>query len=178
MSKLSKFPLVIPDGANVAVGADGTVKVKGSLGELLMAGDDNVKVEVDGQKVQVSRNRNTKHAKSLEGTFARRIGNMATGVTQGFKRVLELHGTGFRATVKGNVLDMALGYSHPVSYELPDGVSAETPAQNQIVLSGIDKTKVGQAAAEIRMKRPPECYKGKGIRYEGEQIIMKETKKK
>ena len=178
MSRLSKFPIGIPAGASVSVAADGTVSVKGKLGELSLAGNDNVSVSVEGQQVQVRRTRNTKHARSVEGTVVRRITNMTTGVTEGCSRSLELHGTGFRANLKGKTIDLAIGFSHPVSYDLPDGVTAEIPSQTQIVIKGVDKVLVGQVAANIRKKRPPECYKGKGIRYVGEQIVMKETKKK
>lgn len=178
MSRLSRFPLSVPDGASVQVAADGTVSVKGKLGELSMPGDGNVEVKVDGQQVTVRRTRDTKHARSLEGTYVRRIGNMAAGVSEGCSKSLELHGTGYRASLKGRSIDLELGYSHPVSYALPDGVDAEIPSQTQIVIKGIDKALVGQVAAEIRKTRPPEPYKGKGARYVGEQIIMKETKKK
>lgn len=178
MSRLSRYPVGIPAGAAASVAADGTVTVKGGKGELSLGGNDNVEVTVDGDKVRVRRTRNTKHARCVEGTYVRRIASMATGVSEGFSRRLELHGTGFRAALKGRTLDLAVGYSHPVSYELPDGVDAETPSATEVVVSGIDDVLVGQVAADIRRKRPPECYKGKGIRYAGERIVMKETKKK
>ncbi len=178
MSRLARTPISAAAGTTVAVAADGSVTVKGALGELRLAGNHNVKVEVDGDKVAVRRTRDTKHARSLEGTYVRRLVNMLVGVTEGFTRTIELHGTGYRAALQGSRLELELGYSHPVSYELPGGVAAETPAPNQIVLRGIDKVQVGQVAADIRGKRPPEPYKGKGARYAGERIITKVTKKK
>lgn len=178
VSRLARIPLPVADGIDVTIAADGSVTVKGKLGELSLPGDHNVSVRQENGHLLVKRNRDTKHARSLEGTFVRLLGNMLTGVTEGVTRTLELHGTGYRANVQGRSIKLELGYSHPVAYSLPDGVEAETPAQNRIVLKGIDKQVVGQAAAEIRAKRPPEPYKGKGVRYANESIITKETKKK
>lgn len=178
MPRLARVPLPVPAGAEIAVDAAGTITVKGKLGELSLGGDPNLAVSVEGAHVTVKRKRDTHHAFSLEGTYVRRIANMLKGVSEGCRRELELHGTGYRASLSGSTLKLELGYSHPISYELPAEVSAELPAPTRIVIVGIDKVKVGQVAADIRKFRPPEPYKGKGARYLGEHIAMKETKKK
>ncbi|MBF2735585.1 MAG: 50S ribosomal protein L6 [Betaproteobacteria bacterium AqS2] len=177
MSRLAKTPIPLPAGTTATV-AGGAITVKGKLGELRMAVNENIEVTADDKQILVKKVRDTRFARSLEGTFARRLGGMVAGVTEGCERTLELVGTGYRASVEGGAVKLELGFSHPVSYECPAGVAAETPAQNRIVLRGIDKAKVGQAAADLRRFRPPEPYKGKGVRYEGEHINMKETKKK
>ena len=178
MSRLSRRPLDIPAGVTVAVAVDGSVAVKGQLGELALRGNHNVQVAVDSSKVTVKRVRETKFARSLEGTFVRLIRNMLIGVSEGCQRSLELQGTGYRASVSGNTVGMELGFSHAISYRLPDGITAETPAQNRIVIKGIDNMLVGQVAADLRAYRPPEPYKGKGVRISGEHIVTKEAKKK
>ncbi len=178
MSRLSRRPIDIPPGVTVSVASNGSVDVKGKLGELSLHGNHNVQVTVDGAKLTVKRLRNTKFARSLEGTYVRRIINMLTGVSAGWQRSLELQGTGYRATTSGNAVGMELGFSHPISYQLPKGVKVETPAPNRIVVSGIDNVLIGQVAADLRSFRPPEPYKGKGVRLVGEQIITKEAKKK
>lgn len=178
MSRLARTPLPVAAGIDVAIAGDGSVTIKGKLGSLLLPGNHNVTVSQEDGALRVKRNRETKHARSLEGTYVRRLSNMLRGVTDGITRTLELHGTGYRANVQGRTVNLELGYSHPVNYALPEGVDAETPAQNRIVIKGIDIQAVGQVAADIRAKRPPEPYKGKGVRYEGEEIITKETKKK
>ena len=177
MSRLAKMPIPIPAGAEVAV-VDGAITVKGKLGELRLGGNENLEVAVADGAVSIKRVRDTRFARSLEGTYARRLGGMLEGVTAGCTRALELVGTGYRASVEGNAIKLELGFSHPVRYECPPGVAAETPAPNRIVLRGADKAQVGQAAADIRKFRPPEPYKGKGVRYEGEHVNRKETKKK
>lgn len=178
MSRLARYPLPITAGTEVSIATDGGVTIKGKLGSLDLAGNHNVAVSQDNDTLVVKRTRDTKHARSLEGTYVRLLQNMMTGVSVGVEKQLELHGTGYRANVQGNSINLELGYSHPVIYQLPDGITAETPSQTNIVIRGIDKQVVGQVAAEIRAKRPPEPYKGKGVRYVGEQIITKETKKK
>ena len=178
MSRLARYPIPISSGVNVSVGGDGSVSVKGKLGEISLAGNDNIEVKVDNDEIQVKKVRNTQFARSLEGTFVRRITNMIEGVTEGCSKNLELHGTGYRANIQGNKVNLELGFSHPIAYELPEGITAEAPAQNRLIIKGIDKIRVGQVAADIRKLRPPEPYKGKGVRYAGEHINMKETKKK
>ena len=168
----------MPAGTEVSLAVDGAITVKGKLGELTLAGDHNLDMSVDGSRVSIKRKRDNNHARSIEGTFVRRIESMITGVSEGCSRSLELHGTGFRATLNGRKLDLELGFSHPVVYELPEDIKAELPAPNRIVISGFDKVKVGQVASDIRRFRPPEPYKGKGARYAGEHIVRKETKKK
>ena len=178
MSRLSRIPLPVTSGVEVTMAGDGAVTLKGKLGSLTLQPNHNVSVSHEDGKLVVKRNRESIHARCLEGTYVRHLQNMMRGVSEGVSKTLELVGTGYRAKVNGRTINLELGFSHPVNYELPEGVEAETPAQNRIVLKGIDVQVVGQSAAEIRAKRPPEPYKGKGVRYENEQIITKETKKK
>ena len=176
MSRVAKAPIVIPDGVEVRV-TDGRVQVKGKNGELsldLPVGTD-LKIE-DGQATAQTTGRQQNLA--MAGTVRAIVANLVTGVSQGFERKLELVGVGYRAQAQGAKLNLSLGFSHPVVYDMPEGVSVETPTQTEIVLKGADKQVVGQAAAEIRAFRPPEPYKGKGVRYSDERVVRKEAKKK
>lgn len=176
MSRVAKQPIKIPDGVELQV-ADRTVRVKGKNGELSFGLPPNVELDV---KDGVARVRSTGREKSLAmaGTVRAIVGNMVLGVTQGFERKLELVGVGYRARAQGKSLNLVLGYSHPIDYAVPEGVTVETPSQTEILVKGADKQAVGQAAAEIRAFRPPEPYKGKGVRYVDERIVRKEAKKK
>lgn len=177
MSRIAKAPINLPQGVELNVQGS-SVSVKGSRGDLGMALPDGVKLnDKEGQiTVDVEQAGNPDWA--MAGTVRALLNNMITGVSRGFERKLELVGVGYRAQAQGKKLTLSLGYSHPVSYQLPEGVSAETPSQSEIVLHGADKQQVGQAAADIRAFRPPEPYKGKGIRYSDERIVRKEAKKK
>jgi large subunit ribosomal protein L6 len=177
MSRVGKTPVEIPAGVEIKLQGQ-QVSVKGGKGKLDLEVHDSVQVDQDGQVLNLSPRNGGKTANAMSGTMRVLINNMVTGVSQGFEKKLELNGVGYRARVTGNTVNLTLGYSHPVDYQLPDGVTAETPSQTEIVLSGIDKQLVGQVAAEIRGFRPPEPYKGKGVRYSGEYVRRKETKKK
>ena len=176
MYRVAKAPITVPKGVEVTInGRD--VQVKGSKATLNMTLNDGVDVELEGDQLRVS-NASAEKDPAMAGTVRANINNMVTGVSGGFERKLQLVGVGYRAQAQGAKLNLQLGYSNPIDYELPEGVSVQTPTQTEIVLSGSDRQAVGQAAAEIRALRPPEPYKGKGVRYEGERIVMKEAKKK
>ncbi|MBO7081630.1 MAG: 50S ribosomal protein L6 [Neisseriaceae bacterium] len=178
MSRIAKNPVTIPSGVDVKV-ADGEITVKGKLGELKQRlNDQHVEVKVDNGQITFNVKNDSRDANALSGTFRALIANMVKGVSEGFEKKLQLVGVGYRAQAQGKVLNLALGYSHPVIYNLPDGITAQTPSQTEIVISGADRQKVGQVAAEIRGFRAPEPYKGKGVRYADETIVLKETKKK
>jgi large subunit ribosomal protein L6 len=177
MSRVAKSPVAIPAGVDVKLSGQ-DLTVKGGKGSLTWNIHNEVEVkQVDSSLTFVGRN-NEKQAWALAGTTRALVNNMVKGVSEGFEKKLELNGVGYRAKASGNVLSLTLGFSHPVDYELPEGVKAETPSQTEIVLKGADKQLVGQAAAEIRAYRPPEPYKGKGIRYSDERVRRKEAKKK
>ena len=177
MSRVAKNPVTVPAGVEVSFGTD-ALTVKGKNGALSLPLTGAVKVELnDGQLTFVAAD-NSKHANAMSGTVRALVANMVKGVSEGFEKKLQLMGVGYRAQAQGKTLNLSLGFSHPVVYEMPEGVSVATPSQTEIVLTGADKQAVGQAAAEIRGYRPPEPYKGKGVRYVGEQVIMKEAKKK
>lgn len=177
MSRIAKYPVALPKGVETTIAADQIV-VKGPLGTLTQALTGDVTIEQnDGQLSFVAAN-DSHHAKAMSGTVRSLVNNMVTGVSAGFERKLSLVGVGFRAQVQGNALKLQLGFSHDVIHELPEGVKAECPTPTEIVLKGADKQVVGQVAAEVRGYRPPEPYKGKGVRYVGERVILKETKKK
>jgi large subunit ribosomal protein L6 len=177
MSRVGKNPVAVPDGVQVAV--DGQhVNVKGKLGELAFTVSDDVEVGMDDGGLWVKPRSQSKRARSLWGTSRARLQNLVTGVTQGFTVELEITGVGYRAAVQGKELNLQLGYSHEVRFPIPEGITIACPAPTQISVTGIDKQQVGQAAAVIRAYRPPEPYKGKGIKYRGEQILRKEGKKK
>ena len=176
MYRVAKAPITVPKGVEVTInGRD--VQVKGSKATLNMTLNDGVDVELEGDQLRVS-NASAEKDPAMAGTVRANINTMVTGVSSGFERKLQLVGVGYRAQAQGAKLNLQLGYSNPIDYELPEGVSVQTPTQTEIVLSGSDRQAVGQAAAEIRALRPPEPYKGKGVRYEGERIVMKEAKKK
>ena len=176
MSRVGKNPVAL-DGANVSI-ADGKIVVKGALGSLEANISDKVSIENKDGQLNVSRNDETRESNALQGTMRALVANMVQGVTKGFEKKLNLVGVGYRAKAEGTNLKLELGFSHDVVYALPKGVTAETPTQTEIIIKGIDKQQVGQVAAEVRAYRPPEPYKGKGVRYAGEVVILKETKKK
>ena len=177
MSRIGKKPIPVPSG--VTVNVDGqTVNVKGPKGELAFVVNDACSVALNDNEIEIKPNGDSKTARSMWGMSRTRIANMVEGVTKEYTKSLELVGVGYRAQMKGNSLNLALGYSHEIDFPLPDGVKIATPKPTEIVVSGIDKQKVGQAAAEIRAFRPPEPYKGKGVKYADEYIFRKEGKKK
>jgi large subunit ribosomal protein L6 len=175
VSRIGRKPARIPKGVKVEV-KNGIVKVAGPKGELSVPIHPDVTVEVKGEDVLVSRRSDIKEHRALHGLFRALIANMITGVTSGFSRKLELVGVGYRAELKGKALQLALGYSHPIVFRAPDSIKIEAPTQTNITISGIDKQLVGLVAAKIRSLRPPEPYKGKGIKYEGEYIRRKAGK--
>ena len=175
MSRIGKLPIVIPAGVDVTIDGS-TVTVKGPKGELTRTVHSNMVVEKDGATITVNRPDDNKVNRSLHGLTRTLIANMVYGVNEGFKKELEINGIGYRAAKQGNQLVMNIGYSHQVFMDEPEGITIEVPAPNKIVVLGADKQKVGQFAAEIREKRPPEPYKGKGIKYADEVIRRKEGK--
>ncbi len=177
MSRIASNPIVLPEKVDVAVNAAELV-VKGPLGTLKLAIAAGVQVKRDGNKVVFAATNDTKEANALSGTLRATVANMVQGVRQGFEKRLALVGVGYRAQAQGNKLNLSLGFSHPIVHLLPEGVKAETPTQTEIVIKGVDRQRVGQVAAEIRAYKPPEPYKGKGVRYVGEIVVLKETKKK
>lgn len=177
MSRVGKAPIALPKGAEVNVAA-GVLTVKGPLGSLSQPIHNLVKVNVENETLVFAPADESREANALQGTMRALVANMVKGVTTGFERKLNLVGVGYRAQVQGNALKLQLGFSHDVIHEMPAGVKAETPSQTEIVIKGADKQKVGQVAAEVRAYRPPEPYKGKGVRYADERVILKETKKK
>lgn len=177
MSRIGKKPVTVPGGVTASVEGQ-TVKVKGPKGQLQLVIHDDVSVKLEGGEIKVDPRFETKRSRSLWGTSRTLVANLVTGVTNGFERKLEITGVGYRAAVQGKNLQLALGYSHDVLYPIPEGVSIVTPKPTEIVITGIDRQKVGQAAAEIRDYRSPEPYKGKGVRYADERVVIKETKKK
>ncbi|HEX8948957.1 MAG TPA: 50S ribosomal protein L6 [Dissulfurispiraceae bacterium] len=176
MSRIGKKPIEIPQGLNVEVKQD-VIKVKGPKGELSYTFPEGMKVSVSDGKIQVQRSSDTKVDRALHGLARSLISNMVSGVSQGYTKVLEITGVGYRAQVKGNKISFTLGYSNPVEYELPTGVSAKVDEkQTSITLNCIDKQLLGQVAANIRKLRPPDAYKGKGIRYSGQRLKLKAGK--
>ena len=177
MSRIGKKAIAVPSGVTANVEGQ-TVKVKGPKGALQVAVHDDIAVKLDGGQIKVDPRFETKRARSQWGTSRTLVSNLIAGVTKGFEQKLEINGVGYRAAVQGKNLQLALGYSHDVVYPIPEGIAIVTPKPTEIVITGIDKQKVGQVAAEIRAFRPPEPYKGKGVKYEGEYIFRKEGKKK
>ncbi len=178
MSRIAKYPVVLPKGVEVTLSPE-SVSVKGPLGSLssrLPAG--LVKLEKNDDRVQVTAANESQQARAMSGTTRALLANMVTGVSKGFEKKLALVGVGYRAQAAGDSLNLTVGFSHPVSHKMPKGIKVETPSQTEIVIKGIDKQQVGQVAAEIRAYRKPEPYKGKGIRYADERVVLKETKKK
>ena len=176
MSRIGKMPITVPAGVEINVAEGNVVTVKGPKGTLTRAFHPNMTISVDGAVAHVTRPNDEKENKSLHGLSRTLLHNMVTGVTVGFKKELDVNGVGYRVQKDGKKLVMNLGFSHPVIVEEPEGITLEAPAANKIVVSGIDNQKVGQIAAEIRGKRPPEPYKGKGIKYTTEVIRRKEGK--
>ena len=172
MSRIGKKPVVVPAGVTVAID-NTTVTVKGAKGELSRTFSELLTIKQEGEEVVVERNDDSTESNAQQGLTRTLIFNMVTGVSEGFEKKLELTGVGYRAALKGKDLDLSLGYSHPVVYPAPENITFEVPDNTHITVKGISKEQVGQVAAEIRMKRPPEPYKGKGIHYEGEHIRRK-----
>lgn len=177
MSRIGKQPVVIPQGVEVNLSGQ-NITAKGPKGELVVALSDYVKVAQNDDGVTVTPIDKTQTARSFWGLSRSLVQNIVTGVSEGFSRKLLLQGVGYRAQVQGTTLKLSLGFSHDVDFPVPAGISVECPSQTEIVITGIDKQKVGQVASEIRSYRPPEPYKGKGVRYEGEYVFRKEGKKK
>lgn len=177
MSRVGKSPVALPEKVEVTIGAD-RISVKGPLGTLAQQLTPNVKVEKVENHLEIKVNDDSRQANAISGTTRALIANMVHGVSKGFERKLTLVGVGYRAQAQGDKLNLTLGFSHPVVHQLPQGVKAETPTQTEIIIKGADKQLVGQVAADVRNYRPPEPYKGKGVRYADERIVLKETKKK
>jgi large subunit ribosomal protein L6 len=177
MSRIGKKPVAVPAGVTASVDGQ-TVKVKGPKGALQFVVPDEISVSLDKGSIKVDPRNETKRARSMWGTSRTLVSNLMTGVTKGFEDKLEINGVGYRAAVQGKNLQLALGFSHDVVYPIPEGIAIVTPKPTEIVITGIDKQKVGQVAAEIRSFRGPEPYKGKGVKYAGEFIFRKEGKKK
>jgi large subunit ribosomal protein L6 len=177
VSRLAKNPIEIPSGVEVSI-ANALISVKGKNGQLQQAIHDAVSITQNDKQLLVSPNNGARESNALAGTFHALVNNMVQGVSQGFERKLTMVGVGYRAKAQGKKLNVSAGFSHPVDVEMPEGVAVETPSQTEIVLKGADKQAVNQVAANLRAIRPPEPYKGKGIRYADERVILKEKKKK
>src|SRR5256714_15582002 len=177
MSRIAKYPIPVPKGVEVTL-AGGSISVKGPLGTVGRPADPNVELKQDGAQLVLKALGSSRHANAMSGTMRALVANMVTGVTKGFERKLSLVGVGFRAQAQGDRLNLSLGFSHPVVHQMPKGVKVTTPTQTEIVITGVDKQLVGQVAAEVRAYRPPDPYKGKGVRYANEVVVLKETKKK
>ena len=177
MSRVARIPVSLPAGVDVQQG-EGTITVKGPLGTLVQQLNPLVRIVREGDSLGFEPADESRGANAMSGTYRAIVANMVHGVSKGFERKLTLVGTGYRAQSQGNALNLSLGFSHPVVYALPAGVKAETPTQTEILIKGSDKQRVGQVAAEIRAYRPPEPYKGKGVRYADEVVALKEVKKK
>jgi large subunit ribosomal protein L6 len=177
MSRVAKKPIVLPQGVAVDLSSD-RISVKGPLGSLEFASHPAVTVTLEDGSLSCKAVVGVAESVAMSGTIRAVVANMVTGVSAGFERKLNLVGVGYRAQVQGDTLNLTLGFSHPVAYKLPGGVTATTPTQTEIVIKGVDRQLVGQVAAEVRAYRPPEPYKGKGVRYVDEVVVIKETKKK
>ena len=176
MSRVANNPINIPDNVQVSIAPE-LITVKGPLGELTQELKGDVKIENADSVLTFSALKETKHSKAMSGTLRALVNNMVIGVSAGFEKKLTLVGVGYRASAQGNKINLELGFSHPISHQLPDGVTAQTPSQTEIVLKSSNKQVIGQVAAEIRAYRPPEPYKGKGVRYSDEHVVIKESKK-
>jgi large subunit ribosomal protein L6 len=177
MSRIGNLPLPLPKGVEVTIAAD-AVTVKGPLGALSQPLANNVRLKRDGETLVVEVADDSNEANAMSGTIRATLANMVAGVTKGFERKLALVGVGYRAQAQGDKLNLTLGFSHPVVHQMPKGIKVETPTQTEILIKGLDRQLVGQVAATVRAYRPPEPYKGKGVRYADEVIVLKETKKK
>ena len=177
MSRIANSPVELPSGVEVTI-KDGIISVKGGKGNLSLAINELVKITQNENVISFAAANQTKKSGALAGTFRSIVDNMVTGVTEGFTKELQLIGVGYRAQAQGKKLNLSLGFSHPVVYEVPEGIEVETPTNTQVVVKGVDKQLVGQVAADIRAYRPPEPYKGKGVRYTDEYVKRKEAKKK
>ncbi|GAB1259214.1 50S ribosomal protein L6 [Aurantivibrio plasticivorans] len=177
MSRIANSPVPVPGGVEITMKGQ-EISAKGKNGNLALTVHTSVEVVQEGAELKCSARDGAKQSKALAGTMRSLINNMVVGVSEGFQKTLQLNGVGYRAKASGKTLNLTLGFSHPVDYELPEGVTAETPSQTEIVLKSADKQLLGQVAAEVRAFRPPEPYKGKGVRYADEYVRRKEAKKK
>ena len=177
MSRIANYPVVVPEKVEVKLSHD-QISVKGPLGELTQKVTTRVKIDRVENRLEFKANDNSRQANAMSGTVRALVNNMVNGVTKGFEKRLNLVGVGYRAQAQGDKLNLTLGFSHPIVHALPKGIKAETPTQTEIVIKGTDRQLVGQVAAEVRRYRSPEPYKGKGVRYANEVIVLKETKKK
>lgn len=177
MSRIAKMGVEVPAGVDVKIQPE-LITVKGSGGELQLAPNALVNIKQDGAQLSFEPADESRQAHAMSGTMRQLVNNMVVGVSQGFEKKLTLQGVGFRAQAQGNKLNLSVGFSHPVNFDMPEGIKVETPAPTEILIKGADRQRVGQMAAVIRAVRPPEPYKGKGIRYADERVTIKETKKK
>ncbi|MEW6464828.1 50S ribosomal protein L6 [Tibeticola sp.] len=177
MSRVAKMPVVVPAGVDVSV-KDGQINVKGAGGALALAQNALVNVVIENGKVTFAPANDSREADAMSGTLRQLVNNMVLGVSKGFEKKLSLVGVGYKAQAQGNKLNLSVGFSHPVDRVMPEGITVATPTPTEIIIKGADRQRVGQVAADIRSIRPPEPYKGKGIRYADEKIVIKETKKK
>ena len=177
MSRVAKVPVAVPSGVDVQI-ANGAITVKGPLGTLTQAINPLVSIVREGAELKFAAVGESREAGAMSGTYRALVANMVNGVSKGFEKKLTLVGVGYRAQAQGSVLNLSLGFSHPVVHQMPAGVTVTTPTQTEILIKGADRQKVGQVAAEVRGYKPPEPYKGKGVRYADEVVVIKETKKK
>lgn len=177
MSRVANNPVIVPEKVEVKINPDAVI-VKGPLGEMVQPLKGEVTLTQEDNQITFAPARSDKHSKAMSGTMRALVANMVQGVSVGFTKKLKLVGVGYKAAAKGNVLNLDLGYSHPINHDLPEGITAKTPSQTEVEITGVDKQVVGQVAAQIRAYRAPEPYKGKGVRYDDETVIIKETKKK
>jgi large subunit ribosomal protein L6 len=177
MSRIAKMPVTIPAGVDVTMN-DQSVSIKGAGGTLSLTQNNLVKITSDAGKLSFNAANDSREADALAGTLRQLVNNMVVGVTKGFEKKMTLIGVGYKAQAQGNKLNLTVGYSHPVNMDMPAGITVTTPTPTEVIVKGADRQRVGQVAAEIRAVRPPEPYKGKGIRYSDEKVAIKETKKK
>ncbi len=177
MSRIAKYPVELPQGVEINL-SGAAVSIKGGNGTLSMELNSEVELVQEDKLITVKPRSGSRFSTAIAGTTRALLANMVEGVTKGFEKKLELKGVGYRANTEGKKLNLTLGFSHPVVFEVPEGITIETPSQTEVIVKGNDKQKVGQVAAEIRRFRPPEPYKGKGVRYSDERVVIKEAKKK
>ena len=176
MSRIANKPITVPKGVETTISGN-NVRVKGSKGEMNLAVHSQVKIVQEDNLIKIAVVNNSKFANALSGTTRALVQNMLIGVSEGFQKKLDIIGVGYRAQAQGKKLNLTLGFSHPVEFEIPEGITIETPTQTEVLIKGVDKQQVGQVAANIRAYRPPEPYKGKGVKYSDERIVRKEAKK-